>query len=74
MVYIGAIFYVHQISSSTKMSRASLFAGTFSLAVCIYVWVYWVVVAFFLTENQFNPIQDDLDDFFSKLEQDVAQK
>ena len=31
-------------------------------------YVYWVVVAFFLTENQFNPIQDALDDFFSKLE------
>ena len=47
------------------MSRASLFAGTFCLAVCIYV---WVVIAFFLTENQFNPIQDALDDFFPKLE------
>ena len=57
--------YVYQISPSTKMSRASLFAGTFSLAVCIYV---WVVIAFFLTENQFNPIQEALNDFFPKLE------
>lgn len=64
-VSISASLYVYQISPSTKMSRASLFAGTFSLAVCIYV---WVVIAFFLTENQFNPIQDALDDFFPKLE------
>ena len=64
-VSISAGLYVYQISPSTKMSRASLIAGTFSLAVCIYV---WVVIAFFLTENQFNPIQDALDDFFPKLE------
>ena len=64
-VSISAGLYVYQISPSTKMSRASLLAGTFSLAVCIFV---WVVIAFFLTENQFNPIQDALDDFFPKLE------
>ena len=46
------------------MSGASLFAGMFSLVVCIY---FWVVIAFFLTENQFNPIQDALNDFFPKL-------
>ena len=62
---ISASLYVYQISPSTKMSRGNLFAGTFCLAVCIYV---WVVIAFFLTENQFNPIQDALDDFFPKLE------
>ena len=56
---------VYYISHLAKMSRASLFAGIFSLAVCIYV---WVVIAFFLTKNQFNPIQDALDDFFPKLE------
>ena len=56
---------VYDISHSTKMSRASLFAGTFSLAVCIYV---WVVIGFFLTKKHFNPIQDVLDDFFPNLE------
>ena len=64
-VSINASLYVYQISTSTKMSRASLFAGTFSLGVCIYV---WVIIAFFLTETQFNPIQDALNDFFPKLE------
>ena len=47
------------------MSRASLLAGTFSLAVCIYV---WVVIAFFLSKTKFNPIQDAFNDFFPKLE------
>ena len=56
---------VYYISHSTKMSRASLFAGIFTFAVCIY---FWVVIAFFLTENQFNPIQDASNDFFPKLE------
>ena len=56
---------VYYISHSTKMSRGGLFAGAFCLAVCIYV---WVVIAFFLTKNQFNPIQDALDDFFPNLE------
>ena len=48
------------------MSKGSLFSGIFSLLVCISV---WVIVALFLTENEFNPIQDALDNFFPKLEE-----
>ena len=48
------------------MSKGSLFSGIFSLLVCISL---WVIVALFLTENEFNPIQDALDKFFPKLEE-----
>ena len=53
------------------MSKASLCAGIYSLLFCIYV---WVIIALFLTENHFNPIQDVFDDFFPKLEEFLFQK
>ena len=53
------------------MSKASLCAGIYSLLFCIYV---WVIIALFLTENHFNPIQDIFDDFFPKLEEFLFQK
>ena len=53
------------------MSKASLFSGIFSLLVCISV---WVIIALLLTENEFNPIQDALDEFFSKLEEFFLQQ
>ena len=53
------------------MSKASLFAGVYSLLFCIYV---WVIIALFLTENHFNPIKDVFDDFFPKLEEFLLQK
>ena len=53
------------------MSKASLFSGIFSLLVCISV---WLIIALFLTENEFNPIQDALDEFFSKLEEFFLQQ
>ena len=48
------------------MSKASLFAGIVSLIVCI---CFWTIIALFLTENELNPIQDALDEFFAKLEE-----
>ena len=48
------------------MSKGSLFAGIFSFLVCICV---WTIVANFLTENELNPIQDALDEFFPKFEE-----
>ena len=48
------------------MSKASLFAGIFSLLVCISV---WTIIALYLTEHELNPIQDALDEFFPKLEE-----
>ena len=53
------------------MSKGSLFSGIFSLLVCISV---WVIVALFLTENEFNPIQDALDDVFPKFEEFLLQQ
>ena len=53
------------------MSKASLFAGVYSLLFCIYV---WVIIALFLTENHFNPIKDVFDDFFPKLEGFLLQR
>ena len=53
------------------MSTLSVCAGIYSLLFCIYV---WVIIALFLTENHFNPIQDVFDDFFPKLEEFLFQK
>ena len=53
------------------MSKASLLAGVYSLLFCIYV---WVIIALFLAENHFNPIQDVFDDFFPKLKEFLLQK
>ena len=48
-------------SHSRTMPCTSLFAGIFSLTICICVWIF---IAFFHNANEFNPIQDALDDFF----------
>ena len=63
--------FISFFSHSSKMSKASLLAGVYSLLFCIYV---WVIIALFLTENHFNPIKDVFDDFFPKLEEFLLQK
>ena len=58
-------------SHSRTMPCASLFAGIFSLLVCICV---WIIIAFFYNANEFNPIQDALDEFFPYFERFLFQQ
>ena len=47
------------------MFKASLFVGIFSLLICV---LFWALLSLSLSKNEFNPLEDAIDDAFVKIE------
>ena len=52
------------------MFKSSLFVGIFSLLICT---LFWALLSLSLSKNEFNPLEDAIDEAFVKIERFLSK-